>query len=231
MKPTSRSLMKFYLIRRGLLSSIPFSVFAIVVMCFSCNEAPSSTSKTNSELIIKINAVQEQIMAQGNITENEEQALLSLCSIVSHNDGLANYDSSSRMVLKDVELVPIYNGCEELSIVETRRCFNNKISSFVEQEFNLSLSKDLKLSEPKHVDTFFIINENGKVTGMKVREAEVTIQAEVLRILRKMPEMKPAIHKGKPVSVLCSITIKYGNEVEVNVVYIPEIPIDLELNN
>jgi len=223
--------MKFYLKRRRLLGSIILSVFAIILACFSCNETPSSTNKMESELIIKINAVQEQIMAQGNITENEEQALLSLCSIVSHNDGLANYDSNDRMVLKDVELAPIYKGCEELSIEETRKCFNNKISTFVEQEFNLSLSKDLKLSEPKHVDAFFIINENGKVTGMKVRDAEVTIQAEVLRVLRKIPEMKPAIHKGKPVSVLCSIIIKYGNEIEVDVHYIPEIPDDLELNN
>ena len=231
MKPTKRSLMRFYLQRRRLLDPKLLSVFTIVFMCFSCNEAPSSTSKTDSELIMKINAVQEQIMVQGNIAENEEQALLSLCSIISHNDGLANYDSNSRMVLKDVELAPIYNGCEELSIQETRECFNNKISTFVEQEFNLSLSKVLNLSEPKHVDAFFIIDENGKVTGMKVRDAEVTIQAEVLRVLRKMPEMKPALHNGKPISVLCSIIIKYGNEIEVDAVYIPEIPDDLELNN
>ena len=37
---------------------------------------------TESELIMKINAVQQQVMAQGNITEEEERAILSLCSIV-----------------------------------------------------------------------------------------------------------------------------------------------------
>ena len=46
---------------------------------------------TESELIIKINAVQQQEMAQGNITEEEERAILSLCSIMSKDDGLANY--------------------------------------------------------------------------------------------------------------------------------------------
>ena len=44
---------------------------------------------TESELIMKINAVQHQLMAQGNITEEEEQAILSLCSIMSKDDGLA----------------------------------------------------------------------------------------------------------------------------------------------
>ena len=66
----------------------------------------------------------KQVMAQGNMTEVEEQALLSLCSIVSHDDGLATYTTDNSMILKDVEIAPVYNGCEDLSIEETRECFN-----------------------------------------------------------------------------------------------------------
>ncbi|GAB5563005.1 MAG: hypothetical protein Wins2KO_00680 [Winogradskyella sp.] len=201
------------------------------LLCFSCNEPPKPSSLTESNLIIKVNAVQEQIMAQGDITKEEEQALLSLCSIISHNDGLANYDSNERMVLKDVEFVTICEGCEALSKEETETCFNDKISTFIEQEFNISLSKDLNLKEQKTVDAFFIINETGNVTGLKVRNSEVTIQAEILRTLRRIPVMKPAIRNGQPVSVLCSIVLNYGNEIDVDVAYIPEIPEDLELNN
>ena len=177
-----------------------------------------------SELIMKINAVQQQVMAQGNITEDEEQAMLSLCSIMSRDDGLANYNPDNRMILKDVEIAPVYNGCEELSEEEIKECFNNKVSTFIKREFNLSLSKDLNLSEPNQVEAFFIINENGNLTGMKVRNSELTIQAEILRVLRKMPVMKPAIHNGKSVAVLCSIIVKYGNEIEIDAVYVPEIP-------
>jgi hypothetical protein len=177
-----------------------------------------------SELIMKINAVQQQVMAQGNITEDEEQAMLSLCSIMSRDDGLANYNPDNRMILKDVEIAPVYNGCEELSEEEIKECFNNKVSTFIKREFNLSLSKDLNLSEPNQVEAFFIINENGNLTGMKVRNSEITIQAEILRVLRKMPVMKPAIHNGKSVAVLCSIIVKYGNEIEIDAVYVPEIP-------
>ena len=179
---------------------------------------------TESELIMKINAVQQQVMAQGNITEDEEQAMLSLCSIMSRDDGLANYNPDNRMILKDVEIAPVYNGCEELSEEEIKECFNNKVSTFIKREFNLSLSKDLNLSEPNQVEAFFIINENGNLTGMKVRNSELTIQAEILRVLRKMPVMKPAIHNGKSVAVLCSIIVKYGNEIEIDAVYVPEIP-------
>jgi len=43
-------------------------------------------------------------------------------------------------------------------------------------------------------------------------------------VLRKMPVMKPAVYDGKSVSILCSIRVKYGNEIEIDVVYIPERP-------
>ena len=59
---------------------------------------------------------------------------------------------------------------------------------------------------------------------MKVRNSELTVQAEILRVLRKMPVMKPAVYDGKSVSILCSIRVKYGNEIEIDVVYIPERP-------
>ena len=200
------------------------STIFMVLFCFSCKEEPNSLKEIENDLITKINAVQEQVMAQGNMTEVEEQALLSLCSIVSHDDGLATYTTDNSMILKEVEIAPVYNGCEELSIEETRECFNNKVSAFFKREFNLSVSKELNLSEPKQVDVFFIINESGNLTGMKVRNSEVTVQAEILRVLRKMPVMKPAVHNGESVSVLCSIIVKYGNNVEVDVVYIPERP-------
>jgi hypothetical protein len=200
------------------------STIFIGLLCFSCNEESNALKNTESDLIKKINAVQEQVMAQGNMTEVEEQALLSLCSIVSHDDGLATYTTDNSMILKDVEIAPVYHGCEELSRAETRECFNNKISTFIKREFNLNVSNDLNLSELKLVEAFFIINENGNLTGMKVRDSEVTVQAEILRVLRKMPVMKPATHNGESVSVLCSIIVKYGNNIAVDVVYIPERP-------
>ncbi len=59
---------------------------------------------------------------------------------------------------------------------------------------------------------------------MKVRYTAVTVQAEILRVLRKIPMMKPATQNGESVSVLCSIVITYGNNIDVDVVYIPERP-------
>jgi len=221
--------MKYKIIRKMKLefqNLIAFSTIFIVILCFSCKEESKSLKNTESDLIMKINAVQEQVMAQGNMTEEEEQALLSLCSIVSHDDGLASYTSDDSMILKDVEIAPVYNGCENLSKEETRECFNDKVEAFIKSEFNLNLLKELNLSKPKKVEVFFIITENGNLTGMKVRDAEVTIQAEILRVLRKMPVMKPAMNNGESFSVLCSMIVKYGDDIEIDFVYIPERPND-----
>lgn len=203
---------------------VAISVLSIGLLFISCKESTGSSKIAESELIMKINAVQEQVMAQGNVTKEEEQALQGLCSIFSKNDGLANYNPNDRMILKDVDFMPVYEGCGNLPKEENKSCFINKISNFIKREFNLELSKELNLSEPKEVDVFFIINESGNLTGMKVRSSDVTIQGEVLRVLRKMPVMKPAVHNGKNVSVLCSMIIKYGNDIDIDVVYIPEFP-------
>ena len=218
-------LMKFNLKRKkGAQKLVYISIISLVFLCVSCKDSPKASINTESELIMKINAVQEQVMVQGNITQEEEKALLGLCSIVAHNDGLANYNPDNRMILKDVDFAPVYKGCEELSKEETKNCFINKVSTFIKQEFNLELLKELNLSEPNQVDVFFIINESGNLTGMKVRNSEVTIQGEILRVLRKLPVMKPAVYEGKNVSVLCSVIIKYGNDIEIDFVYIPELP-------
>ena len=150
---------------------IVVSTIFMVLLFFSCKEESNSEKNTESDLKMKINAVQEQVMAQGNMTEEEEQALLSLCSIVSHDDGLATYTTDNSIILKDVEIAPVYNGCEDLTIEETRECFNDKVSAFIKREFNMNVSKDLNLSEPKQVEAFFIINEKGNLTGMKVRDS------------------------------------------------------------
>lgn len=217
--------MKFNLKRRKqLLNLTVILTITVCLLSISCKETTDSSKSTESELIVKINAVQEQIMAQGNMSKEEEEAMLSLCSIISHDDGLATYTTDNSMILKDVEMVPVYEGCEELSKEETKECFDNKVTAFIKREFNLDLSKELNLSEPKQVEAFFIIDENGNLTGMKVRDSEVNIQAEILRVLRKMPVMKPAIHNGKNVSVLCSMIVKYGNYVDIDIAYIPERP-------
>tara|TARA_R110002073_G_scaffold298418_1_gene465049 strand:- start:4676 stop:5272 length:597 start_codon:yes stop_codon:yes gene_type:complete len=194
------------------------------LLCVSCKQTLDSSKNTESELIEKINAVQHQMMVQGNISEEEELAMSSLCNLMTRDDEFDNYSPAGRILFKDIENAPIYNGCEGLSEEETKKCFNESISIFLKQEFNLSISNAIGLSEPQQVAAFFVIDENGKLTGMKIRDADVTIQSEIVRILKKIPKMKPAIQDGINVPVLCSFLLTYGSELKIELVYIPEGP-------
>jgi len=163
-------------------------------------------------------------MVQGNISDEEELAMSSLCALMTRDSEFANYNPIGRVSFKDIENAPIYNGCEGLSEEETKKCFNESISIFLKQEFNLSISKALNLSKLQEVAAFFVIDENGKLSGMKIRDSEVTIQGEIARILKKIPKMKPATKDGINVPVLCSFLATYGNEINIEFMYIPEGP-------
>lgn len=196
----------------------------VTLLNFSCKENVESANRQQSELLTKIEAVQEQIMAQGDITKTEEQALKSLCQIVARNDGLARYTSENSILLKNVQTPPVFPGCENQKKEDITACFYEKITTYIEKEFNTQIIKDLNLSQPKKLAAFFIIDETGNSTGLKVRNAEITVQAEVLSVLRKLPVMQPAKHHNEKVSVLCSILITYKENIKVKLTYLPERP-------
>lgn len=171
----------------------------------------SIVNAANSELIGKVNLVQKQIIKQGNISEKEKQEILSLVSLVINDDG---FDGNIERAIPfdDVENAPIYSGCENLSNEETKKCFHESITNFIIAEFNSEIAENLNISEVKTVDAFFQVDKNGMISNIKVRDSEVTIQAEIARVLRKIPRMKPATQNGKNVPILHSIQVSYGNK-------------------
>ncbi len=200
---------------------IIFSFIFLILQSFSYGQESQTSGKSESKLIKKINAVQQQIMVQGNISEEEELAISSLCSLI-RDDDFDDYGRDDAIIFKDVENAPVYNGCKGLSEEETKKCFNESISKFIKQEFNPNIVNALGISEPQQVAAFFIIDENGNLSGMKIRDAELTIQAEIGRVFKKIPKMKPATQDGINVPVLCSVLVTYGTELKIELVYIPE---------
>ena len=201
------------------------SILFLTLLSVSCGQESQTSEKSESVLINKINAVQQQMMVQGNISEEEELAMSSLCSLI-RDDEFDDYGRDDVIIFKDIENAPIYYGCEGLSEEETKKCFNESISKFIKQEFNLSIANALDISEPQQVVAFFIIDENGKLSGMKIRDSEVTIQAEIARVLKKVPKMKPATQDGINAPVLCSMLVTYGSEIIIELTYISSEPID-----
>ena len=158
-----------------------------------------------------VNAVQKQMMVQGNISEEERLAILSLEDLVaSYEDFTNSRDTKYAIEFNDVENVPLYPGCGELSQEESKQCFIKSVNKLVETQFNTDIAKNLGITEPQNVEVFFKIDKTGKIENLKVRDANVIIQAEVIRGIKHLPTMKPATQNGEAVDVMCSNTIFYG---------------------
>tara|TARA_R110002073_G_scaffold4213_1_gene27935 strand:+ start:73478 stop:73744 length:267 start_codon:yes stop_codon:yes gene_type:complete len=85
-----------------------------------------------------------------------------------------------------------------------------QINEFVATHFNAYIAKDLEITEKQNVEAFFKIGTNGKISNLKVRDANVAIQAEVIRVLKKLTAMKPATQNGEVVAVMYTTSIIYG---------------------
>ena len=150
-----KSIMKYLLkFKRRNIQQI-LLILPLICLIF-LNSCKQNANSSESELINKVNAVQQQIMVQGNISEAEELAISSLCSLISGNDGFDNNFSHDGVILiKNIENAPIYIGCEGLSEEEIKKCFNESIVKFIKQEFNSSIANALDISEPQQVAAFY----------------------------------------------------------------------------
>lgn len=109
-----------------------------------------------------------------------------------------------------IEEVPIFPGCESLSKnAERKKCMSNKISNFVNREFNTDLGAELGLTGTNLVTVMFIVNEKGLVEKIQTRAPHPELEKEARRVIGKLPEMKPGRQQGKPVPVSYIIPIRF----------------------
>ena len=110
-----------------------------------------------------------------------------------------------------VEEIPIYPGCENLETdKEKKACISDKITRFVNSNFDTSLGKKLGLTGLNRVDVQFRINRNGVVEVLRVRAPHEALEEEARRVVNGLPKMvKPAKHNGENVGVLYFLPINF----------------------
>lgn len=193
-------------------SKTPQFFLLLLLVCLMLQTSCTQKDKApNNELLKKVNAVHQQMMKQGNISEEEKQAILSLASLVSNDDGFGE-NISKGIPLEEVAHAPVYKGCEALPEEALRACFKESIVQFIRSELNPEIINGLGTAAAKSVEVFFQIDIDGEVSMIKVRDAPVSIQAEILRVLRKLPRMEPASQEGENVASLHSISVPFGQK-------------------
>lgn len=109
-----------------------------------------------------------------------------------------------------IEDVPIYPGCENLKNNDQRKkCMSEKISSYVNKEFDTDLGAELGLTGINRVIVQFRIDEKGNIGQVRARAPHPRLEQEAVRVIKSLPKMQPGKQRGKPVGVMYSLPIAF----------------------
>lgn len=107
-----------------------------------------------------------------------------------------------------VEIPPIYPGCNEGSANEKKACFAKKVKKHLSRKFDSNIIDDLNLSAgKKRVWVHFNIDEFGNIAGVSARGPHKKLEDEATRVIKGLPQMKPASQNGNAVQISYSVPI------------------------
>ena len=115
------------------------------------------------------------------------------------------------VVIEDVpfailDQAPTYPGCPE----GDKDCFNKKMREYVRENFDTSLAKNLGLSSGKNkIYVQFKINKDGSITNLKARAPHPSLKEHAIKMMDKLPKLKPGLQKGKAVRVGYTLPISF----------------------
>ncbi len=113
----------------------------------------------------------------------------------------------------NVEFVPIFPGCEKMTNnLEYRNCMSDKIRKFIGKKFNTNIVDDVEDKKEQRIIVQFTINDKGYVTQVKARAPNKKLEKEAIRVLSKLPKLKPGRQGNTNVAVqyMIPITFKTG---------------------
>jgi protein TonB len=109
-----------------------------------------------------------------------------------------------------LEVVPVFPGCEKYDTNDKRKkCLSKEIGKWVSKKFNTNIGSEYGITGKQNIQTQFTIDKHGNVTDVKIRAPHPALKEEALRVIGKIPKMKPGYQQDKPVGVIYSLPITF----------------------
>jgi beta-lactamase regulating signal transducer with metallopeptidase domain len=109
-----------------------------------------------------------------------------------------------------IEEVPAFPGCEGIESNEERKqCTSQKITEFLNNNFNTDLGKELGLKGTNRVIVQFKIAKDGTIQKVRSRAAAPELEEEAERVIKSLPVMTPGRQNGEAVGVMYSLPIVF----------------------
>ena len=109
-----------------------------------------------------------------------------------------------------IENPPRFKEAKNLSKEKAKKDFDERMINFVQDNFDISWTNDLGLSEGKHkIFTQFTIDEKGIVIDIKIRAPHPKIKEQVFKMIKKIPHFIPGEQNGKAIKTKYSLPITF----------------------
>ena len=187
----------------------------------ACSEDNTAIGDKESTLTEKMAELEAFLDNKEELTEEEKAQFLKLLKkreelLLQEKTGASkkagdnqNLDNLGKVPYAVIERVPAFPGCEEWEHDVRKNCTSNKISNFVNENFDTSLGKKLGLTGINRVIVQFRIDETGNIKDIKARAPHPGLEEEAKRVISIIPQMQPGEQNGKPVSVMYSLPIAF----------------------
>lgn len=173
--------------------------------------------KSNSTLKIKYVIALPLIMAMliiascGETYDKADKDLIEQKAASIELKEAPDYTEQTEVSFKILDEAPIFPGCEDKeTLEELKKCFTQSISAHVVQNFNTKLAKELNLTGKQRILVAFKVNTQGHVEDVKVTAAHEKLIKEAERVISTLPQLTPARHQGKNVTVPYSLPIIFA---------------------
>jgi protein TonB len=105
-----------------------------------------------------------------------------------------------------IEDAPVFPGCESVPKNQRSACFEEQIRKFIgkNQQYPERAAQD---NIQGRVSVVFVIDKDGSITNVQARgpKGGELLEKEALRVISKLPKIKPGSQRGKPVKIKFSI--------------------------
>ncbi|MCK0160730.1 energy transducer TonB [Allomuricauda sp. F6463D] len=105
-----------------------------------------------------------------------------------------------------IEDVPVFPGCEGAS--DKKACFQEMMQKHIRKNFRYpEIAQEMGVQG--RVSVIFVIQQDGSIGNIRMRGPDKNLEAEAMRIIKKLPNMTPGKQRGRAVKVPFSIPITF----------------------
>ncbi|WP_406683047.1 energy transducer TonB [Seonamhaeicola sp. MEBiC1930] len=168
---------------------------------------PPAVIQENLQIVDDVEEVEETIIESTETNQDD-----AIAEVVEVSDVVVDaIEEEVEVAFAVIEDVPVFPGCEGLSKVQTKACFQKKMQQHVVKHFTYP-DIALELGMQGRVSVIFTIDSKGLITGIRSRGPDKVLENEAERIIGLLPKMKPGKQRGKPVKVSYAVPIFFKFE-------------------